>query len=111
VSKQRAQARAQRVEAAAARAREHSEQLARTSARQARRERRSLTWRRARLWQHGPGFARNKEKWATLAIVVMIALLITYFLSRSVHDVLLVALICVVATPALVALLFDRRSS
>ena len=63
------------------------------------------------MWQHGPSFARNKEKWATLAIVIMIALLITYFLSRSIHDVLLVALICLVAAPALVALLFDRSSS
>jgi len=111
VSKQRARQRAERAATAAARADEHRERVARETAVAARRRRRALLWRRARLWQHGAGFARNKEKWASLAIFVLIALLVTYFLSRSMRDVLLVALICVVATPALVALLFDRRSS
>jgi hypothetical protein len=110
MSKARAQARTQRAALRTARGREQDQRRARESAVQARRSRRSLLWRRARLWQHGAGFARNKEKWATLATLVLISLLVTYFLSRSVNDVLLVALVCLVATPALVALLFDRRS-
>jgi hypothetical protein len=111
MSKERARLRAARAEEAAARARENQRALARRNAAQARRGRVDLFWRRLRLWRHGAAFARNKEKWAALATLVLASLLVTYLFSRSVTDVVLVALVCVVATPALVALFFDRSSS
>jgi len=67
-----------------------------------------MLWRHNRLWQHGPSFRRNKEKWAALATVVMVLMLVAYFLTGSLGAVLLVVLVLMIASPALVMLFFDR---
>ncbi len=110
MSKQRAQARAERQarleRTRAAEAVKREAELSRVR----RRQRRELAWRRARLWRHGPAFRRDKEKWAALGTIVLIGLLLTYFVTQSVHALLLAALVGVLAVPALAAVLFDRRS-
>jgi Flp pilus assembly protein TadB len=73
-----------------------------------RRGRRALTWRRVRLWQHGPSFRRRRETWGALATLVLLSLLLVYLLSRSWGAVLGTALIFVVGAPVLVLLFFDR---
>jgi Flp pilus assembly protein TadB len=108
VSKARALARAEREAAAARRKAEVHERRERELAERARRERRDLTWRRLRLWQHGPGFRRNKEAWAGLATLILVILLLSYLFTSSLGAVLFVALVLVIASPALVKLFLDR---
>lgn len=108
MSKARALARAERAAAAARRAEEERARRDKATAARARQERRALLWRRLRLWQHGPGFRRRKETWAALATVVMLVLFVTYLITSSVGAVLFVALIVLIASPALVMLFFDR---
>jgi Flp pilus assembly protein TadB len=108
VSKARAIARAEREAAAARRRAEAQARNEREGADRARRERRELTWRRLRLWQHGPAFRRHKEAWAALATLVLVILLLTYLFTSSLGAVLFVALVLVIASPALVMLFLDR---
>ena len=75
-----------------------------------RRAGRQLGWRRNRLWQHGPAFRRDREKWAVLATLVLGCLLVAYLLTGSLRAIVLVALVSVIALPALAMLVFDRRS-
>jgi hypothetical protein len=110
VSKQRQQARAAREAVRAQRLAEQEAGRAREIERAARLRRRQENWRRARLWQHGPAFRRDKEKWAALATIVLVCLLVTFLLTSSVKAVLAVGLVCAVAAPALGAFIFDRRS-
>jgi Flp pilus assembly protein TadB len=109
VSKARQRARAERERAAAERAAAIRAEQARLAAARARRERRALAWRRVRLWQHGAGFRRNRERWGVLATVALLALLLVYLFTRSVGAVLGTALVLVIAAPVLVLLLIDRR--
>jgi Flp pilus assembly protein TadB len=109
VSKDRAKARAVREAAAAERAAERQQELAKAAAERAKLERRALVWRRVRLWQHGSAFHRRRDSWAALASLALILLLLAYFLTGSLRAVLLVALVLVIAGPALVMLTFDRR--
>jgi Flp pilus assembly protein TadB len=109
VSKERARAREQRAAEGARRAAEAQAQQARVAAERARRERRALMWRRLRLWQHGAGFYRRKDSWAALATLAMVVLLLAFLLTSSLRIVLFVALVLVVAFPAMVMLTFDRR--
>jgi Flp pilus assembly protein TadB len=108
VSKQRAAARARRETVAAQRAEQTRATAAKASAERARREQRALWWRRIRLWQHSAGFRRDRERWAALATIVLIALLLVYFLTRSLTAVFAGALFAVVGTPVLVLLIVDR---
>jgi Flp pilus assembly protein TadB len=108
VSKDRAAARAQRAAFAAQRAEQARAAAAKASAERDRRERRALLWRRIRLWQHGAGFRRDRERWAALATIVLLALLLVYFLTRSLTAVFAAALFAVVGTPVLVLLIVDR---
>ena len=94
---------AQRTAAAEAR-------RAKELAERAKRERRDLAWRRIRLWQHGSGFRRNKERWAALGTLAMVLILLAFLLTDSFKVVLLVILVLIVGGPALVMLTFDRRS-
>jgi Flp pilus assembly protein TadB len=80
----------------------------REAAARARRERRSAWWRSVRLWQHGPAFRRHRATWGALAALVLVLLVSVYVFSRSLGTTLLVALVCVVASPVLVMLFFDR---
>ena len=91
----------------ARRARERADQLEQRR----RRQRRQLWWRRVRLWQHGSAYARNKERWAALGTLLMCLLLVTYLVTSSLRDVLVMALIGVIASPVLVALIINRRQS
>lgn len=108
MSKERARARAVREAAAAERAVQLAEQRAKVAAERERQERRSLLWRRMRLWQHGSGFHRKRDSWAALATLALVLLLTTYLFTSSAQAVLLVVLILLIAGPALVMLTFDR---
>jgi Flp pilus assembly protein TadB len=109
VSKERARSRAAREAEAAQRAGVDAERRARLAARQARRERRDLAWRRLRLWQHGSGYRRRKEGIAALLTLDLVVLLLAYLLTSSIGAVFLVLLVLLVATPALAMLTFDSR--
>jgi Flp pilus assembly protein TadB len=111
VSKARQQARAERQRIAAQRAEAVSRQREKVAALRAKRERRSLMWRRLRLWQHGSGFRRNRERWGALAALAMGVLLVVYFLTGSVAAVLGTLLVLVIAGPVLVLLVVDRSRS
>ncbi len=108
MSKERATARAERAAAAARRVADAQAQRAREQAARARRERRDLLWRRVRLWQHGPAFRRHKEAWAALATTVLVLLVVAYLFTGSFGAVMLVALVLVIASPALAKLFLDR---
>ena len=108
MSKQRARARAERVAQAAAREAQRSQQREREVSARARRERRALAWRRVRLWQHGPAFRRHRATWGALATLVLTVLLVVYLFTGSGAATFLVALVCVIASPLLVMLFFDR---
>jgi Flp pilus assembly protein TadB len=108
VSRARQLARAERERLAAERAAAtHSEQQ-KVAALRARRERRALTWRRVRLWQHGPRFRRNRERWGVLGALVFGTLLLVYLFTGSLGALIGTALVLVVATPVLVLLIIDR---
>jgi len=109
VSKARQKARAERERAAAVAAAAAKAEADRLAAARARRERRSLAWRQLRLWQHGPGFRRNRERWGWLGVLVFLALLLVYLFTRSAGAVLETVLICIVAGPVLVFLFVDRN--
>lgn len=109
MSKERARTREQRHAAAAQRLADEQARRDKAAAERARRERRSLAWRRVRLWQHGTGFRRRKESWAALGTLALILLLLAYLLTSSFRMVLLMVLVLVIAFPALVMLTFDRR--
>jgi negative regulator of sigma E activity len=108
MSKARQIARAERERLAAERAAAAKAEAAQAAELRARQERRSLLWRRLRLWQHGPAFRRQRETWGALATVVLLVLLVVYLFSRSWSAVFATALALVVCTPVLVLLFFDR---
>jgi Flp pilus assembly protein TadB len=109
MSRQRQIARAQREAAAAAAAAAARAEQERAVADRARRERRSLMWRRIRLWQHGAGFRRDRERWGWLGVLVFLGLLVTYLFTRSIGALVGTALIFVLAAPVLVLLFLDRN--
>jgi Flp pilus assembly protein TadB len=109
VAKQRQVARAERERAAARAAAQAAEERQRTAAARARSERRSLAWRRIRIWQHGPAFRRNRERWGALASIVLVLLLLVYLFTGSITALIACGLFCLVGLPVLVLLFFDRR--
>ena len=115
MSKQRQVTRAERQRVAAEKAAEVSaaraERDRRLAVERARRERRTLWWKRIRLWQHGPQFRRRREAWGVIAVVALLCLLLAYLLTRSVEVVVGTALVLIIASPVLVALAFDRSRS
>jgi Flp pilus assembly protein TadB len=108
VSKARALARAEREAAARQLADRRRADADRSARSRSRREQRALRWRRFRLWQHGPGFSRRREAVGALAALVLVLLVVTYVVSRSATDVLVLALVLVVAGPVLGLLFFGR---
>ncbi len=111
MSRQRALARADRAAAAAQRAEAARIERERAAARRARQQRRSLTWRRLRLWQHGPSFQRRREALGALFTLVLATSLLVYLFTGSAANVVVTLLVFVVAGPVLVLLFFDRRRS
>jgi Flp pilus assembly protein TadB len=109
VSRARQAARVEREQAAADRRAAAEADRRKVAAVRARRERRSLAWRRVRLWQHGPAFRRQRERLGVLATFVLLVLLLVYLFSRSIGDVLVTALALVVCAPVLALLFLDRR--
>ena len=107
MSKARALARVQRQAAAAQRAQFDQQRRAEAEAARAKRQRRSLFWRRLRLWQHGPGFRR--DTWGALGTLVLVLLVVTYLFIGSITAVVLVGLVLVVVMPALVMLFSQRK--
>jgi Flp pilus assembly protein TadB len=108
MAKQRASARREREANAARAATEATLARERAAAERARRDRWTLLWRRSRLWQHGPGFGRNRERWAALGTLVLVVLVLTYLFTSSVGAVLLVCLVLVIAGPVLAMVFLDR---
>jgi hypothetical protein len=108
MSKARQVARAERERLAAERVAAAQAAAAKAAELRARQERRSLLWRRLRLWQHGSGFRRQRETWGALATLILLVLLVVYLFSRSWSTVFAIALALVVCTPVLVLLFFDR---
>ncbi len=109
MSTQRRHARAERERLAAERAAGTRAERERLAARRARKERRTLAWRRVRLWQHGAGFRRNRERWGALGTLVLLTLLLVWLFSRSFSYVLVTALALLVCLPVLVLLVVDRK--
>ena len=111
MSKQRQAARAERQRLAAERVAAAEAERARKAAARAKRERRSLVWRRLRLWQHGPGFRRNRERWGALAALAMCVVVAVFVATGSLETVVGTILVLVIAAPVLVLLIVDRRRS
>ncbi|SDJ15333.1 hypothetical protein SAMN05444157_2000 [Frankineae bacterium MT45] len=115
MSKERARTREQREAAQqvllAQREAERAAKREAEAKRRRRRQRRDLLWRRIRLWQHGPQHRRDRERWAALGTLITCVLLVTYFVTWSLREVLVVALICVVASPVLIAFIVNRKQS
>jgi hypothetical protein len=109
VSKARQLARAERERTAAAAAAVTRAERERLAAVRARRARRTLAWRRIRLWQHGTAFRRNRERWGWLGVLVFLGLLVSYLFTRSIGALIGTALIFVIAAPVLVLLFVDRN--
>jgi Flp pilus assembly protein TadB len=109
MSRQRQLARVERQRTAARTAAARRADAERAAALRARRERRDLAWRRTRLWQHGPSFRRNRERWGALATLILLILLLVYLVSRSFGDVFITAVALVICAPVLVLLFLDRR--
>ena len=61
-----------------------------------------------RLWQHGPSFRRHRGTWGALGTLVFVLLIVVYVFSGSLGTTFVVALVCLVASPLLVMLFFDR---
>jgi Flp pilus assembly protein TadB len=108
VSKQRQAARAERERRATEVAAARDVEARKAAAARAKREQRTLGWRRWRLWQHGPGFRR--DTWGAFATVILLILLTVWLFSRSLTAVLVAALALVVCAPVLGLLFFDRRN-
>lgn len=108
MARQRREARGERERLAAARTAELSERARRSSLDRARRQRRVLLWKRVRLWQHGPQFRRRRSAWGVIAVVALLVLLVAYLLTGSISDVVGTTLVLVLASPLVVALVFDR---
>jgi Flp pilus assembly protein TadB len=108
VSKERAQRRALRERATAERLLAEQARRKRAAARARRRAlRRRLRGRRARP-AAGYGEARRKERRATIGSLLLVVVVLTYVISRSVPIVIGVLLIAAITVPALVSMLFDR---
>ncbi|MBE7186968.1 hypothetical protein [Jatrophihabitans endophyticus] len=110
MSKQRQRDRAAREADAARQAAQRAQDRQVAAAQRARAERRRLWWARLRLWQHGPGFGRQRERWGALGTIVLLVLLVVYVWTRSVAATGGAALICVIAAPALAAFVIRDRS-
>ena len=108
MSKERAQRRALREQAAEQRMLAERQKRQRTVARARRRAMlRRLLGRRDR----GPvsvGQARRKEARATIGSVLLVVVVLTYLVSRSLPVVIGVLLIALITVPALIITLFDR---
>ncbi|HKC29508.1 MAG TPA: hypothetical protein VKB75_15950 [Jatrophihabitans sp.] len=109
MSKARQLARAEREKAAAAAAAAARAEQERFAAGRARRQRRALAWRRLRLWQHGSGFRRDRERWGWLGVLVFVGLVVAYLFTRSIGALVGTALIFVITAPVLVLLFVDRK--
>lgn len=108
MSKERARRRAERESLAARRL---SEQQA-SRARQLARQRRRTRWQRAGRLLHWRGgstaSARTKERRAVIASTLLVVVVLTYLMTRSIAMVIGVLLVASIATPALVAAFLDR---
>jgi Flp pilus assembly protein TadB len=108
VSKERAQRRALREQATAERLLAEQARRQRRAARARRRALvRRLLGRRARP-ATGYSNARRKERRAAIGSVLLVVVVLTYVVSRSVPIVIGVLLIAAITVPALVSMLFDR---
>jgi Flp pilus assembly protein TadB len=107
MSKERARRRAERQ--LLAERRQAAQQAARD--RQLARQRRGRLWRRIfRAGRRGrpAASARTRERRAIIASTLLVVLVLTYLMTRSIGMVIGVLLIAAVATPALVAVLTNR---
>jgi len=108
VSKQRARRRAERQQAETARLAENAEARHRRTAARRKQESRSRLWRSIRFWRSGHTPTRVKEQRAVIASTVFALIVITYAATRSVNMTIGVGLVAAIATPAVVAVMFER---
>jgi Flp pilus assembly protein TadB len=108
MSKERAHRRAERELLAERRLAAQQQARQRESARQRRRQlRRRLLGRRISD-RRSVASARAKERRAVIASTLLVVLVLTYLMTRSIGMVIGVLLVAAVATPALVAVLSNR---
>jgi Flp pilus assembly protein TadB len=105
VSKDRARRRLERETLARQRKIEHESDRRKQLARQQRRSR----WARL-LGRRGASStnARTKERRAVIASTLLVVVVLTYLMTRSIAMVIGILLIASIATPALVAVFLDR---
>ncbi len=108
MSKERARRRALREQAAEQRLLAAQANRQRAAARARRRARLNRLLGRRSRGPSGPGNPRRKEARATIGSILLVAVVLTYLVSRSVPIVIGVLLIAVIVVPALVITLFDR---
>jgi Flp pilus assembly protein TadB len=107
VSKERARRRAERLADTEQRLRRNAEQ----QAAQAERRRRRQRWQalfRSRRQPTSRLSARRKERRATIASVLLVVVVLTYLMTRSIAMVIGVLLVAALATPALASAFLDR---
>jgi len=111
MSRERAARRAEREAVAAQRLRQHEHRRSAEAARRLRRHRwRRLLGRDVRRAKPGTSrlSARRKERRATIASALLVVVVLTYLMTRSIAMVVGVLLVASIATPALAAAFLDR---
>ncbi|MEO6702024.1 MAG: hypothetical protein ABI140_15315 [Jatrophihabitantaceae bacterium] len=108
MSKERARRRAERELLAAQRQSAQEAACERQRAKQRRGQLRRRFRRSLGLAPAGPASARAKERRAVIASTLLVVVVLTYLMTRSIAMVIGVLLIASIATPALLAAFFDR---
>jgi len=108
VTKERAKRRAEREAAAAIRQAEIAKRQAREAEVRRKKQSRASFWRSIRFWRSGNTTARVKEQRAVVASSVFALIVIAYTATRSVSMTIGIGLVAAIATPAVVAVLFER---
>ncbi|MEO7262289.1 MAG: hypothetical protein ABI047_13700 [Jatrophihabitantaceae bacterium] len=112
MSKQRAQRRAERLAASAQRLELHRQRQAAEADRRRRRARWQASWRaltgRRGQPQASRLSARRKERRAVIASALLVVVVLTYLMSRSIAMVIGVLLVASIAVPALASAFLDR---
>ena len=110
MSKDRAKRRAEREAAALQRESRLTAARERETARRDKRQRWSAVWRTVRLWQRGQTSTRVKERRAFVGSALLVIIVSTYIITRSISLTIGVSLVAAIATPALAAAFFDRST-
>ncbi|MDQ1721269.1 MAG: hypothetical protein QOI26_1003 [Pseudonocardiales bacterium] len=113
MSKERARRRAERQALTAQRLESHRQRQDAAAGRRRRRARWQASWQAVTGRRPGPSrasglSARRKERRAVIASALLVVVVLTYLMSRSIAMVIGVLLVAAIAVPALAAALGDR---